>query len=275
MTVSGKRFPGFFACLLAVLGALFAVGGAVAGEPGGTVRGCIQTEGQQPATGVASLWDASNGRIPDPRRFIIIPTAVAILQADGCFVLQAPPGRYYVGSVLRQTPGLAMGPPRPGDLVFMTPARDGSALQVELAAGATVDVGLRTDGWAYEGFSGEVETGLSGRVLDAEGRPVAGLLVFAFGDAEMSGAPLAVSERTGADGTFLLRLDRPGEVWLRVKDDYGGGAPQASGYVGVYGGDTPKPVSARAGVVAENLEIPVFRLPENLGGRRGLHKATP
>ncbi len=247
----------------------------MAEEATGSVVGCLTLAGDGPVTGVASLWDAASGRTPDPRRFIIIPTAVASLGQDGCFTLQARPGSYFVGAILRNTPGAAMGPPRAGDRVFMTPAPDGSAVRVEVSSGVTVDLGTRTDGWHYEGFSAEVETGVRGRVIDADGQPVGGLLVFAFADPEMSGAPLAVSDRTDAAGRFLLRLDRAGEVYLRVKENYGGGSPTPGGYVGVYGGETGLVVKVASGEVLERLEIVVIKVPEDMLKMREKHNPLP
>lgn len=269
MYVSRIQLPRTLSFVLLLVWGILTCSRALAAEPGGMVTGCLQVTAEQSVSGVASLWDAGSERIPDPRRFIIIPTAVASLQADGCFTLQAPPGSYYVGAILRDTPGAAMGPPRAGDRVFMTPAPDGTVVRVEVMSGATVDVGLRTAGWLYQGFSAEVETGVRGRVIDADGQPVGGLLVFAFADPEMSGAPLAVSERSTAKGAFQIRLDRAGEVFLRVKENYGGGAPSPGGYVGVYGGETGQPVKVTSGEVIDVLDIAVMQVPLEMFKRRG------
>lgn len=236
--------------------------------PLGTVRGQLQVSGTERYSGVVSLWDAEQIPMPDPRKYVLIPSMAGALEPDGRFLLRAPPGRYYLGAILRQTPGPPLGPPRPGDRVLMTPDSEGEALVVEVAAEATVEVGLQGGGWIYQGFSEEAVTGISGELVDAAGLPQQGLLVFAFLDPEMSGQPLAVSARTGADGRYLLRLPGGGEVYLRVRDNYGGGAPVNGGIMGVYGNGAPRPVAVVAGKVLTGINISTLVIPATRIGNR-------
>ena len=260
---------------LPVILASFCVGDAAAAAmKTGRVTGCVQGENVDYYRGVASLWNATEGRIPDPRQFIIIPSSVATLKPDGCFEIIAPAGDYYVGALVRHSPGAAMGPPRKGDVVFMTPGIDGGTVKVNVKPDEVVDVGTHNDSWRYEGLTAGLEMGVAGQVLDTENLPVEGLLVFAFADPEMSGSPLVVSERTSQDGAFQLRIDRPGRVFLRVKEAYGGGAPEAGGYVGVYGGGSPLPVSIEQDEVIRDVFIKVLRVPKEMTGARRLNKKT-
>lgn len=239
------------------------LGQAVAQEPVelGTICGRLQVAGVEQYSGVVSLWNADQIPMPDPRRYILIPSQAGPIEGDGSFLLRAPPGRYYLGAVLRQTPGPQLGPPRAGDQVFMTPDADGEALVVELTAAGRVDVGRQGGGWVYQGFSEEAVTGISGQVVAADGQPLKDMLVFAFLDPEMSGQPLAVSSRTGADGNYLLRLPGGGEVYLRVRDNYGGGAPSAGGVMGVYGNAVPRPVAVEGGKVLTRIDISTLTIP--------------
>lgn len=227
----------------------------------GTICGRLQVAGVERYSGVASLWNADQIPMPDPRRYILIPSQAGPLEADGSFLLRAPVGRYYLGAVLRQTPGPQLGPPRVGDQVFMTPDTQGEALVVEVTADGKVDVGCQGSGWIYRGFSEEAVTGISGQIVAADGQPLKDMLVFAFLDPEMSGQPLAVSTRTGADGSYLLRLPGGGEVYLRVRDNYGGGAPMAGGVMGVYGNAVPRPVAVVGGKVLTGIDIPTLVIP--------------
>ncbi|WP_305041947.1 carboxypeptidase-like regulatory domain-containing protein [Geoalkalibacter sp.] len=227
----------------------------------GRVTGQLKHEGVDTYQGVASLWDVATGKVPDPRRYIVIPSATAVLEADGRFELRAPPGTYYLGAVLRQTPGPPVGPPRPGDLVFMSPDAAGGHLKIEVRAEETTDVGVRTGGWEYAGFSGETELAIEGRVRDLAGEPVAGLLVFAFADPGMSQQPVGVSERTDAQGRYLLRLGRAQTVYLRARESYGGGPLSGGGYVGVYGGAEPRVVEVPEKGRISGIDIEVLKLP--------------
>jgi hypothetical protein len=227
----------------------------------GKVSGRLQHEGTDSYQGVASLWDLSLGKVPDPRRYIVIPSATAVLEADGRFELRAPPGTYYVGAVLRTTPGPPVGPPRPGDLVFMSPDAEGGHLKVEVRSGETTDVGVRSGGWVYEGFAGETELAVEGTIRDLAGEPVAGLLVFAFADPGMSQQPVGVSERTDAQGRYLLRLGRAQTVYLRARESYGGGPLAGGGYVGVYGGAEPQALEVPDKGRVSGIDIEVLKLP--------------
>ncbi len=251
-------------------------GPGLSAEPGmGTVRGKILVPDEQYCRGVASLWDGSAGRSPDPRRYVIIPLFAVTLNPSCEFEFLVPPGQYYVGALLRRSPGADVGPPRMHDWVFMTPDAEGGATRIELAAGQTVDLGTRGDGWIFRGMTEEPVLGVTGQVRDRAGKPVAGVLVFAFADAEMSEAPLAVSGRTDAEGRYLLSIDRPGRVYLRVKDDYGGGAPGEGGYVGFYGGTVPAAIDVPAAGVVKGLDIVVFQIPVGRSGNKGGPLALP
>lgn len=235
----------------------------------GTIRGKIASPGQGVCRGVVSLWDASEGRAPDPRRYLIIPFSAANLNPSCEFVLQAPAGSYYVGALLRNTPGPDLGPPRSGDMVFMSPDPQGGVVKVDLAGGQTIELGTHGEGWVYGGMLAEPTLGVSGTVRGADGKPVAGVLVFAFADAGMTRSPLAVSGRTDARGRYQLSVDRPGTVYLRVKDNYGGGAPLDGGYVGVFGGAVPVAIDISGDVLLSGKDIEVFKVPAGRIRSRG------
>ncbi len=230
-------------------------------EDPGQVTGRIQVEGVETYRGVASVWDVAGGKVPDPRRYIVIPSAMAALEADGSFTLTVAPGTYYLGAIVRFTPGPPLGPPRLGDRVFLSPDGAGEYFKVEVRGGETVDVGTRSGGWEYEGFAPEADHGIRGIVRDTAGEPVADLLVFGFADPSMSLQPVGVSDRTDAQGLYLLRLDRPQPVFLRVRESYGGGPLMGGGYVGVYGGAEPRAVRVPEEGIVEGIDIEVIHLP--------------
>ena len=239
----------------------------------GTIRGKIASPDQKPCRGVVSLWDGSEGRTPDPRRYLIIPFSAVNLRPSCEFELQAPAGSYYVGALLRNSPGPDLGPPRMGDLVFMTPDSQGEVVKIAVAGGKTLELGTHGEGWRYEGMLAESALGVSGTVRDADGCPVPGVLVFAFADVGMTRSPLAVSGRTDENGRYQLRIDRPGQVYLRVKDDCGGGAPADGGYVGVFGGAVPVVVEVSGDALITGRDIQVFKVPA--GQIRGRGAARP
>ncbi len=95
---------------LVVLAVLFPALVFAAGGDMGTVRGKIASPDQKPCRGVVSLWDGSEGRTPDPRRYLIIPFSAVNLRPSCEFELPAGAGSYYVGALLRQLPALNVAP---------------------------------------------------------------------------------------------------------------------------------------------------------------------
>lgn len=228
----------------------------------GVVRGCIELAGHSDYRGVASLWPAETGSAPDPRRAIRPPLLSRPLLADGCFTLQADAGEYFLGAVLRLTSGGWQGPPRPGDMVFFSPDAAGGNLRVSLGPGMTVQIGRQAGGWTYAGFDNGTSTPtVTGRTTDFDGKPVAGLLVFAFLDSTMSREPVAVSAPSGRDGGYVLRFSEPATVYLRVREHYGQRSPVDGGYMGVYGGATPLAVTVGGEEKGLPRDLQVFLIP--------------
>jgi hypothetical protein len=69
-----------------------------------------------------------------------------------------------------------------------------------------------------------VFVGVRGRIVDAAGKPVARLHVFAYRNAEMTGTPEFFSAPTGADGKFDLALPEGGPFHLLARQEFGGPA---------------------------------------------------
>ncbi|HEY5673700.1 MAG TPA: carboxypeptidase-like regulatory domain-containing protein [Malonomonas sp.] len=238
-------------------------GEVVASDQIGRVVGRVDCSSLPSCSGVAALWSV-DGAIPDPRKYTRIPGPVAQVQSDGVFELSGPAGDYYVGVFLRNSPGPLMGPPRVGDLIFLTPNPAGEPSRVTLKAGETTDAGVHDKAWVFAGLTDPSATAISGQVVDIDGRPVAGLLVFAFSDREVSASPLSVSERTEADGSFFLPLAEAGSVYLRTRKDYQGGRPEPGDYVGVFGGTVPAALVVAEGVTISDMKIVARKLPSLL-----------
>ncbi|NCP02467.1 MAG: DUF4198 domain-containing protein [Deltaproteobacteria bacterium] len=71
---------------------------------------------------------------------------------------------------------------------------------------------------------GAVFRGIRGKVLNAEKLPVAGLRVFAYRSAEMSGTPAYISAATDIEGRFELPVPESGHYWLLARQQIGGPA---------------------------------------------------
>lgn len=177
--------------------------------------------------------------------------------ADGSFDLQLPEGDYVVVARKRQK-GEASGPVVAGDnksefmtlqvrgnlseLTLIAPVKEGD--QRQLTAEATVS-----------------DTGLSGSVLDADGRPLEGARVHVYDHIQMSERPKYVSEKTGPDGRYLLHLPEAGTYYLAARDKFGG-PPKLGDLYGRYDQGTiePSAVVVRKGEILQNVNITVTKV---------------
>ncbi len=246
-----------------------------ASEVPGRVTGRIDCQGLADCRGIAVLWEYDPEAVPDPRRYTLIPGSVSPLQSDGVFDLTAPPGDYYVGAFLRKSPGPLMGPPRPGDLVYLTPNPAGEAQRVRVVAGQVADAGIHSEAWEYKGLTDPAPTRVSGYLVDTQGDPVPGLLVFAFADPEVSTSPLAVSQRSDAQGRFEIPLAKPGTIFMRARKSLRGGRPEPGDYVGVFGGTVPQPLRIAENQHIEGMKILVRRIPDLMQMRNAPATARP
>lgn len=177
--------------------------------------------------------------------------------ADGVFDLQLPEGEYVVVARKRQQ-GEASGPVVAGDhksefinltvrgdqteLTLIAPVKEGDQRQLTAAVSVT-------------------DTGLSGSVLDADGRPLEGARVHVYDHIQMSERPKYVSEKTGPDGRFLLYLPEGGTYYLAARDKFGG-PPKLGDLYGRYDQGTiePSAVVIRKGEILQDINITVTKV---------------
>ncbi|MBI5142238.1 MAG: carboxypeptidase regulatory-like domain-containing protein [Nitrospirae bacterium] len=255
---------------------------AVSAETGdGTVTGRVQLgEKPEPVRGGVFLFDASTGPAPDPMRYLRVPELVEMLKPDGSISIVAPPGIYYLGAIVRRTNGPELGPPRNGDMIIISRDPEQKAVKYTVEAGKTLDAGMLSQAYEYRppsatpGDPTSLATGISGKVLYVDKQPVAGAVVLAYSSPDMSGLPAYVSERTLADGTYLLRTGGAGKFYLRVRSDYGGGPMVEGGVIGVFGGDKPAPVRVGEHGMIVNTDIVVKQLPPAGPERKGMMNDT-
>jgi len=225
--------------------------------------------------GVAALWQADSNKVPAPDRYLLIPAVVSALKEDGSFELLAPVGDYFLGGQLRTTPGPLFGAPRIGDRLYLIQQQDETGYRVQVIAEQIIDIGPQKDFWTFAGQTQSPQMGISGRVIDLQQQPVAGLLVFAFADPGTSSTPLAVSTRTEKDGRFLLPLATAGPVYLRARKNYRGGQPQAEDYVGISVDGKSEAVAVKTGQLISGIEVLVRKLPSVLKGKNAPDTARP
>lgn len=225
-----------------------ATGFASATGPAGTgVRGSVS--GAPPRQVTVYAYP---GRIPRPTG----PGFRAAVQAsaDGTFHLDVAPGDYTLAARWRAS-GTDHGGVLPEDQVavgFAT-VTPGQYLQTEPLYLRPVDPAL----WAQLGGAGPATaTWIAGRVIDAEGKPRAGIRVLVFDDPRMAGKPLALSPPTGDHGLFRVYLPGSGRFFLGARSRIGGPASPGE-WTGAYRGEEGDGLRLSDGAQRDDVEIRV------------------
>lgn len=230
----------------------------------GTVTGTVLVkEGVPLDSGVVYFFNQASGPPPSSDRYWRVPDEVVTTDAHGKFTAKLVEGKYYVGAIKRlKGDGQEIGPPRDGDLFLPLNNENNMPKLLSLQEGKTVNLGNITGVIRFmkkqlpEGI-----TGIAGKITDQQGKPLDGVIVFAFTTPAMVGKPLFVSEPTGKDGKYLLTVHQGGTYYLKVRNVYGGGAMKAGDIVGSYGQDRPAAVEVKTGNIVKGIAIKGIHFP--------------
>ena len=176
---------------------------------------------------------------------------------DGAFELELPNGEY-VAVARKHKDGSAAGPIVAGDnrSEFLKVTVKGGT--VEMTVVAPVKVGDERRMSADAAIS---RTGLSGRVLDSDGKPVEGARVHVYDHVQMSERPKFVSEKTGPDGRYQIALPAGGTYYIAARDKFGG-PPKLGDLYGRYDQGTiePSAVVVREEELLKDINITVTKV---------------
>ncbi len=223
----------------------------------GAVSGVVRFQGAAVEGAVANLYLDEEEGLRGPGFRQSFPTG-----ADGTYSLEeVPQGQYFLVARLRRAGG-GFGPVREGDLYGAALA---NPVPVHEGQETVVDLHLvrkeRDDDPNAEllALSG---TGVRGRIVDAEGRPVAGVYVFAYRNRVVGhGMPDFLTLPTGPDGAFALSLGEGGLFYLGARER-AGGSPAPGEHFGFYEGSPDHGLRVPRGRVLDGLEIVVRRVLE-------------
>lgn len=141
---------------------------------------------------------------------------------DGSFFFDGLPAAEYHLVARRHADGSRVGPVRDGDELALYPGNP-----LHLAAGKTTRVTLTAVRKVRETrddatFSRDSGLALTGTIVDKEGRPQAGLHLFAYRDKVIGHKrPEAISAPTGADGAFRIAFPAAGIYYVGAREKYG------------------------------------------------------
>lgn len=222
------------------------------GAPATAGQGRIKGQVVVPLEGVHLYVYKPGSDLYGPAFAISPPTG-----ADGAFDLELPDGEY-VAVARKHKDGTAAGPIVAGDnrSEFIKVTVKGGA--VELTVVAPVKIG---DQRQLAGVAAESRTGLAGRILDSDGKPVEGARVHVYDHVQMSERPKFVSEKTGPDGRYQIGLPAGGTYYLAARDKFGG-PPKLGDLYGRYDQGTiePSAVVVREGELLKEVNITVTKV---------------
>jgi len=175
--------------------------------------------------------------------------------ADGAFAFDGLPESSYFLMARKRMNDQRVGPVLEGDYLGHFA---GNPLVAK--AGTTSRVVIPTVRKVRSQLSSETITQatgpvVTGRVLDAEGHPLAGLHVFAYTDRVIGHKrPAALSAPTGNDGRFRLSLGQPGTFFIGARQEYGD-SPTPGELFGMYDKSADHGLTVKADQVVNDMTI--------------------
>lgn len=225
----------------------------------GYLRGKVEVNGKAPVGALVFAFNELSGPSPSTELYWRAPDMVGEPEGSGSFQMELPAGVYYV-VVMSRAQGQDIGPPQQGDVFYYNPDKTGIPLRYEVIPLKTTDIGAITGKFPFKKENVQYDKGVTsveGTITGSEGKPVAGALVFAYTNPSMFGRPMYVSERSGKDGMYVLRVRDGGTYYLKVRSVYGGGRPAAGEAMGEFRDRGPESVILKTGEKIKGVDFKV------------------
>jgi len=230
----------------------------------GAMSGQLMIKGGGPLSGaIVFLYNTETGPPPSHNKYWRVPDVVGDADDRGRFSTELVEGTYCVGAIKRAGKR-QLGPPFEGDYFILSLDEKGAPKKYQVKKGEKLDIGVLSEAVPYK--KADVKEGITaveGYVLDGQGRPVEGALVFAFATSTIVGKPLFVSERTAKDGKYLLRVHEGGSFYLKIRSTYGGGPPVAHEVLDSYVQEPAAllKVTVKTGEIAKGINLKGMEFP--------------
>lgn len=174
---------------------------------------------------------------------------------DGFYSFDGLPESDYFLVARQRSGGGRVGPVREGDALAIHAgnplhARSGEQLQANLEAVRKIQESSDS-----EALTRATGMAISGRVLDRQQQPLAGLHVFAYSDRVIGHRrPESLSAPTGPDGRFVMHLRQPGTYYIGARQEYGD-SPAPGELFGMYDVSADHGLEVAAGQSHDNILI--------------------
>lgn len=212
------------------------------------VSGELTVDGRPYADGVVYAYTDLTSRLKGMGYALSAPS-----DEDGRFEIPLPAGTYYLLARLRKDGGMVTGPLRAGDFIGYAPLNPLRVAEgrVTLVSIPLLEVPEKVDQMTATLFG---QTSISGRVLDRDGRPVAGARAVLYDEAQMLNRPLYVSRPTEADGSFVLSFPTGGTYYLAARQQLGG-APSPGELYGTWDGTPDHSLQVTTGERKSGIDL--------------------
>jgi hypothetical protein len=227
--------------------------GPSADAQGAAVEGAVLFEGKPLEGAVVYLYLDVSEDLKGQGYRLSLPTG-----PDGAFAFEGLPESDYFLVARKREGGGRVGPVLEGDYLALYPGNPLRALAGKTARVQLTAVRKLKEEAGSETFA-RVEGGVlvRGTVVDRDGRPVAGLHVFAYTDRVIGHQrPAALSSPTGADGAFAVTLQAPGVYYVGARQLYGD-SPAPGELFGMYDATADHGLTVEAGRDLEQIRIVV------------------
>jgi len=179
---------------------------------------------------------------------------------EGEFSLTLLPGKYFF--ILRKrVEGESVGPIRTGDyrsaIIGPITVRGGEDMVRDIVA--LRKIGETKSLPALKKLP--AKTGITGKIIDSDGKPVQGARVQAYMHPQMSERPKYISEASGVDGGYALFFPDGGTYYLAARNRFGG-PPKIGELYGRYDDGTiePSAIFVEEGEILEDVDIWVHKI---------------
>ncbi|PLY01581.1 MAG: hypothetical protein C0623_05265 [Desulfuromonas sp.] len=215
------------------------------------IRGQITAKATgQPIEGAyVNIYPDAISNLLGPSQYISTPT-----DANGNYKIDVPPGSYYVVSRKRMS-GQPSGPLAPGDLFS-----EHQRVKTTVVAGKLSIIDLPLAPMKAPMFfkkstvETQTDTGIRGRLIDSEGKPVPGSFAVAYDNTDIKRLPDYASTLSDSNGNFVIFLPQGGTYYLSARI-HAWDMPRPGELYGTYGEPDPAPITVSKGAFVKEIEI--------------------
>jgi hypothetical protein len=194
-----------------------------------------------------------------------VPDAQSISSNEGKFLLELVEGTYYL-LARKNSEGDISGPPKDGELYGLSRGKKGEPVKYVVKRGKVTKIGALRHASVFKSPITKTTTGtipdtentaITGMLKALDGTPLFNAIVLVYDNQEIKGKPIYVSQPTGKDGKYIVKIDKEGTYFVAVRVEYGGGRLKTGDISGTYGGKMAEPVVVREMVVTKGIDIQV------------------